>query len=541
MNQTLHEIRKTFRNPRFCVVSAWLAATCFAFFLTAVQGVPVPAVHDEFAYLLGADTYAHGRVTNPTHPLWQHFETFHVIHQPTYIPKYQPAQSLTIAVGQLLGGPHIGVCLATGVSIAALVWMLTGWLPRKYFWLVWLFCVFHPGLQILWGQSYWGGAVPLTGASLLLGALGRTTHKMERRFAVVAAIGILLLANSRPFEGAVLTGMVGLGLVWKLTRHREFKLTTLITQVLGPCSLVLGVGALAMAANNYSVTGNALKMPYRAYEASYGWSPLFLWQTAKPKPEYRHPEMELYYTVDKTTNENTFRSWGDIWWAKSKTSADLAKFFCGGAELLTIVGLPLAIRRPRFRFALIIMTPVFLAALTTPWAWAHYGAPAAPLLILLMFRSWIEIWSKTHSPKLRVVRWAIIGVIPVFFSIWFSSIFLANGIKARGSWASHRLNIERKLLAEAGQDLVLVRYSNDHDPNYEWVYNAANIDAAGVVWAREISDQRRRELLHYFSDRNIWVVDADAKQPILTRFPEPDRSQQDCELGLNSINQTVLQ
>ena len=87
----------------------------------------------------------------------------------------------------------------------------------------------------------------------------------------------------------------------------------------------------------------------------------------------------------------------------------------------------------------------------------------------------------------------------------------------------------------------MVRYSNDHDPNYEWVYNAANIDAAGVVWAREISDQRRRELLHYFSDRNIWVVDADAKQPILTRFPEPDRSQQDCELGLNSINQTVLQ
>jgi hypothetical protein len=71
-------------QPLAAPVLAGSLAMVVRLLLLPLIPIPIPHVHEEFSYLLGADTFASGRITNSPHPLWVHFETFHANMLPTY-------------------------------------------------------------------------------------------------------------------------------------------------------------------------------------------------------------------------------------------------------------------------------------------------------------------------------------------------------------------------------------------------------------------------------------------------------------------------
>jgi hypothetical protein len=65
------------------------------------------------------------------------------------------------------------------------------------------------------------------------------------------------------------------------------------------------------------------------------------------------------------------------------------------------------------------------------------------------------------------------------------------------------------------KSLVIVRYSEGHNPEQEWVYNQADLDTAKVIWARDM-EQGDQPLLDYFRDRQIYLIEPDLDRSHLT-------------------------
>jgi hypothetical protein len=502
--------------------------------LTIMWGIPQPYAHDEFSYLLAGDTFAHGRLANPVHPLWKHFETFHVLQVPTYASKYPPGQGLALAAGQVTSGhPIVGVWLSTALACGAACWMLFAWLPPRWALAGGLLTAFHP-VVVEWSRSYWGGAVAFTGGALVFGALGRLLSTARGREGVVMGLGLVILANSRPYEGAVL-GAAAVGiLLWRvIARHSAVIHVWKATLAL---LVVLSIGGVATGLYYYRVTGHPLQMPYEVHEAAYAVTPLFIWQRPRTEPAYRHAAIrDFHLTVEMTAyrQQQTLEGW--LANARSRYADLLALHFPTTLRYLVGVVILLAIpalrRDPRLALIAVALALFFLGTLPEVFMSFRYTAPAASVLFLLALRSFwhVRLWRWRRYPVGRsLVRIAVMSCVAAFIlTIVRWEVADPEGLRLR-QWAAWRASIIDSLSHRNGKHLVIVRYGGHHSPHQEWVYNEAAIDTARVVWAREMDGSHDCKLLAYFRDRHVWLlpVEDDRERPQLR--PYPNESSETC-------------
>ncbi len=84
--------------------------------------------------------------------------------------------------------------------------------------------------------------------------------------------------------------------------------------------------------------------------------------------------------------------------------------------------------------------------------------------------------------------------------------------------AEKTLGREEQLNEIPGKLLVFVRYSARHIYQEEWVWNAADIDAARVVYARDLGPEENQKLIQYYPKRRLLVLEPDGVEPTLTAY-----------------------
>lgn len=494
------------RRPRVALFLAGLLAFALHAALSFIW-FPEPKVVDEFSYLLAADTFASGRVTNPTHPLWPHFETNHVIQRPTYQSAYPPGEGLLLAAGQVLGGhPAVGLWLGAALASWAAGWMLLAWVPPLWALAGALVAAVHPGVAVYWHQSYMGGTVAMIGGALLFGGLRRLFARPSAWTSMLLGLGLAILANSRPYEGLVASLPAAAALAaWIRRQKREGAPRS---RVLLALAITLTAAAAWTAYYNGRVTGNPLRLPYQVHEAAYAAAPNFFWQ--RPRPVVApHGSMRAYQKARLQTYEEQQSARGLAAGSMRKIAVLLRFYLATGLLLPPLLALRSALRDRWMLLAALSCGVTVLAILALKSVTPHYVSPVASLGLAL----WLEACRRFLRWRPRGLPVGAVALSAMAALLVASPALLLARLASRHaeSWHLRRAAIVAELEKLPGKHLILVRYT-ESQPRPEWVYNRADIDGAKTAWARELDPASNDAVLRHFSGHRVWLLEAEGQK-----------------------------
>jgi hypothetical protein len=572
-SRTLHHLRRIARRPYFSALLVAALPLLLRFALLAWIPVPQPQIQEEFSYLLGADTLAHGRLANPTHPMAVFFDNVQLIQTPHYASARPPGQAVFLCLGQVLfGSPWLGVCLSVGLMCGAFYWMLRAWTRPAWALLTALIFAIRFGVFTYWTNSYWGGSVIALGGALVVGALPRLLSRQRMRDAWWFGAGCCLLASTRPFEGLVLVLPAAIALLrWWIRSADWSERRFLLARTLLPITGMLFVFFAWLAYDNFANTGHAAVSAYQLWRQQQSVVPSFLWQPLrKTVPIYYSRQTQQFNTV-----------WEMYFWShlRQNVALGILRVIERPVQFLSIYLRPLLLlpflipllitkdRQPvagrrmitdglflttgliaillghalpvtliwyawaawllahaRLKPGLRLLTVMLLCgafcSLLTTFHMPTYEAPfVAPAFVLVAvgMRS-LATWRRSSGTGRAMVVNLSLGCGLLFLVCTVLTVFHVHvDGESPFNWSSYENRLEVRAAAEKfleqqpGKQLAIVRYGPDHDVLYEWVWNLAEIDQQKVIWARELKPAWNVRLVRHYPDRRVWLIEPDAE------------------------------
>ena len=194
------------------------------------------------------------------------------------------------------------------------------------------------------------------GGALVLGALPRVQKYTRVRDAVVMAIGVAILANSRPYEGLLFSLPIAAAVaLWIFGKaHPPFSVS--FRRFVLPAVLVLAITGAGTAYYYWRVTGNPFRMTYQVNRDTYATAPYFLWQSPRPEPVYRHPLMRDFYRWELAAFRGIPHAGRSRLPHLGQAGGTSWKLYCGPLLTIPLLAFPWILRDRKMRF------PIFAGA-----------------------------------------------------------------------------------------------------------------------------------------------------------------------------------
>jgi hypothetical protein len=452
--------------------------------------VPAPTVYDEFSHLLVGDTLRHFRLANPTHPLYQFFETFFVLQEPSYSSIYPIGQGLALAFGRVVFGlPWAGVVLSMAGFASLCYWMLRGWVSPGWALIGGLLAVFGFGPLCPWMNNYWGGGVSAIAGCLVFGAVPRLRRSGRLRDAAVLGAGLGLQLLARPYESIFLVAAVAPVVLWERRK--------LIAVVAAAAAPAIGL----TLAQNKQVTGSWTTLPEMLSRYQYGVPTTFTFEPVPVPHRTLTPQQEMSYRSQVAYHNTTAGYLPRLWYRMR-----VYRFFFLPPLYLGLAAFVLRLRERRYAWVLGAALLFALGSNFYPFFFPHYVAALACVFVLMTVAG-LERWPRRAALVILILAGA-------HFLLWYG-VRLVDGEKPA---PDPRTAVQKMLAGARGNQLVFVRYSQHHIFQNEWVYNDADIDGSRIVWARDLGAAENERLRRYYPDRTAWLVEADNVVPAPVQY-----------------------
>jgi hypothetical protein len=517
-------MRRLAERPIWCMLLLAAAPVALRLLLLPNHPAPTPDVYDEFGHLLVADTLRHLRLANPPLALPQFFETFFVLQRPTYSSIYPIGQGLVLAIGwTLFGTPWAGVILATAAFCALCYWMLRGWVPPAWALLGGALAVIQFGPLCQWMNSYWGGAATACAGCLVFGALPRLKARPAKRDAALLGLGCAIHLLTRPYESIFLFAAAALYFAPMLRRPKELR--PLLRHAPVAAAFVIAAIGITLAQNK-AVTDSWTTLPYQLSQYQYGVPAALTFQTAPEPHAQLTPEQQMDYRMQRSFQGASMETLGG-YLLRLEFRVRYYRFFFLPALYLALPLFLISLREWNLVWVALTLALFALGINFFPAYQLHYAAASTCLMILAA----VIGLQKLAAVRREAARIALF-LCAAHFLFWygmhlFESTPIARSVLPFETWDAinhqnpqRRIYVNRELAKIPGDLLVFVRYAYPPHPfQDEWVYNAADIAHARIIWARDLGAEEDARLERYYPSRKAIVLEPDERPPAIEIQP----------------------
>lgn len=481
------------------VFSGLLGIGVAAWFGWSLKNLP-PRVHDEYSYLLQAETFLAGRLYWPAPPAAEHFHEIHVLMADGVLAsRYFPVTGAWIAPFLAIGFPILASWLAQGIisgfmaaaasRFSILAGMVTG-----------IFVSTCPAL-VVFGNTYLSPHPTMMGLAVAWWAFQESFFARGRWLPIVVGIAVGWAFLARPLTAVAIAGPWGLYMLRRSIESREIRFRTrwMIIAFL-PAILV-------MALYNRTITGDIVVTPYGKYTAVYTPSHVYGFYNRTRGVAAHEPR-----TIDAY----------ESWVAELTPERALFLFFHRWEKALPWIGgcIPVAIllvlavlqcRAAGDRVLLPILSIVTLSLAYFPYFFEgvmgfSYIIEAVPWVLLLMGYSFARVrdsFQRQGRGALACWWWGVI-LVTIALNIF---VTIPEALSPDGELVYPRREAAARIVKEkelSGNEPSLILYdiSQRSDLHFMWVHNHPSFDGT-IIRAFILDDPS--PVLKGFPDRKSFL------------------------------------